>query len=67
MTFRVATQKCNGCKFYNQTNLYELCLHKQSGFMYLGQQEFHTIQHMRAENHPCGLLATLFQMERYGR
>lgn len=59
MTLQIAHQKCNDCKFYSNTTLYELCLHARSAYIY-EHQDFHTIQHMRSEQNPCGTQAILF-------
>lgn len=51
---------CTGCKSYEQTTIFELCLRAESQYHVAEKQDYHTCGHMRGERGACGPDRKLF-------
>lgn len=54
-------EHCKSCKYYQETNIFELCKHERSVYQIAEKSDFHTIGHMRKFS--CGEPAVLFQQK----
>lgn len=52
--------KCRGCKYLQQTAVFDLCKANQSQYSIEGKVDFHTVGHMRTRG-ACGESARLFE------
>jgi hypothetical protein len=51
---------CSSCKHYQETTLFELCMHTESKYTAGGKTDQHTANHMRQRG-GCGQNATLYE------
>ena len=40
-------ERCRSCKFYQETSVFELCMHASSAYFAAGRHAHHTTTHMR--------------------